>query len=68
MTSVLRAVMHDGKIELLEPAEFPEGAELLVMRAEGKDDFDFWRRASQSALDSIWGNEADDIYAELDKE
>ena len=39
-----------------------------VVHLPAADDFDFWRRASQSALDSIWGNEADDIYAELDKE
>lgn len=29
------------------------------------DDSDFWLRASQSSLDSIWNNSEDDIYGEL---
>lgn len=36
----LKAVVHDGKIELAEPATLPEGAKLLVTLLP-EDDRDF---------------------------
>jgi hypothetical protein len=29
------------------------------------DDDDFWAGASQPSLESVWGNEEDEVYAQL---
>lgn len=59
----IRAIVREGRIELLEEVEIPEGTELLVTPLA--DDASFWLRASQSSLDSVWDNAEDDVYAEL---
>jgi len=59
----IRAVVREGKIELLEEVEIPEGTEVLVTPLS--DESDFWLSASESSLDSVWGNAEDDVYAEL---
>jgi hypothetical protein len=62
MLNTIRAVMREGKIELLEDVEIPEGTEALVtplMKTE------FWLKASESSLDSVWNNTEDDVYATL---
>jgi len=64
MLSTIRAVVRDGKIELLEPVALPDGAELLVTVLTDEDHM-FWQAASESSLTSIWENSDDDIYAEL---
>jgi hypothetical protein len=64
MIVTLKAVVHDGKIELAEPASLPEGAKVLVTLLP-EDDRDFWMEASQKALAEIWGNPEDDGYAKL---
>ena len=58
------AIVHDGKIELAEPADLPEGAKLLVTVIAGEDD-SFWQEASNSSLAAIWDNTEDDVYAQL---
>lgn len=58
----IRAIVHEGRIVLLEKVEIPEGTELLVTPLP---DESFWLSASESSLDSIWGNAEDDVYAEL---
>jgi hypothetical protein len=63
MQNTIRAVVRDGRIELPEDVELPEGTEVLVTPLI--DEPDFWLSASQSALDSVWDNSEDDIYAEL---
>ena len=64
MIVTLKAVIHDGKVELAEPATLPEGAKVLVtvLPDEGSD---FWLDASQKSLAEIWDNPEDDGYAEL---
>ena len=68
MSSVLHAVIHNGKLEFLGDASFPEGTRFNVVPSVEAEEFEFWRAAARPALDAIWENEADDIYAELDKE
>ncbi len=62
------AVVHEGKIELLEEMSLPEGAKVLVTVLTEEDDLKFWMSASQTAFDKIWDNPEDDVYAELLKE
>ncbi|PYS81144.1 MAG: hypothetical protein DMF67_17920 [Acidobacteria bacterium] len=63
MQNTIRAVVRDGRIELPEDVEIPEGTEVLITPLV--DEPDFWLSASQSALDSVWDNSEDDVYAEL---
>jgi hypothetical protein len=70
MPESLRAVVRDGRIELLEPANLPDGARLRVIvvpnnAPDSDDDARFWQGVSQNSLDPIWGNDEDDVYAEL---
>ncbi|GKT09520.1 antitoxin family protein [Desulforhabdus sp. TSK] len=63
MGNTIRAVVHEGRIELLEKIDLPEGSEVLVTLLS--DDPGFWLKASESSLDSVWDNSEDDVYAEL---
>jgi hypothetical protein len=63
MLKTLRAAVKDGKIELLEPIDLPEGTEILVTPL--LDDSDFQASASRSALEKVWRNSEDDVYGEL---
>ena len=58
----IRAIVREGRIELLEEVEIPEGTEVLITPLP---DESFWLNVSESSLDSIWGNAEDDVYAEL---
>jgi Protein of unknown function DUF104. len=62
MLNTIRAVVREGKIELLEEVEIPEGTEVLVTPLIEDE---FWLKASESSLNSIWDNSEDDVYAEL---
>lgn len=64
MLSTIRAVVRDGKIELLEPVTLPEGVQLLVTVLT-EEEQTFWQGASEPALNRIWDNPEDDIYADL---
>ena len=64
MMQTLWAVIHDGKIELSEPADLPEGAKVLVTLLP-EDESRFWTEASQKSLAAIWDNAEDDAYAQL---
>jgi hypothetical protein len=63
MLNTIRAVVREGKIELLEKVEIPEGTEVLVTPLI--DEPDFWLKVSESSLDAAWDNTEDDMYAEL---
>ena len=63
LTSVW-AEIRDGKIELVEPAELPEGSRVLVTLLPNSED-EFWRGASQQSLASVWDNTEDDVYGRL---
>lgn len=64
MLQTLWATVRNGKIELLEVTELPEGTQILVTLLPDND-ASFWLQASQPSLDAIWDNDEDDIYAEL---
>ncbi len=62
--NTVRAVIREGKIELLERVELPEGIRLLVTVLPDEE-AGFWMDASRASLDRIWDNPEDDVYARL---
>ena len=62
MQETVRAIVHNGTIEPLDPVSVPDGTEVLVTIVTNGD---FWSEASESSLVAIWNNPEDDIYAEL---
>lgn len=63
MSNSIRAIVREGRIELLEQIEIPEGTEVLVTPLN--EEADFWSKASEDSIDAIWNNSEDDVYAEL---
>ncbi|MDQ2097560.1 MAG: hypothetical protein QQW96_07935 [Tychonema bourrellyi B0820] len=64
MLKTLWATVRQGKIELLELSELPEGAKVLVTLLPDEES-EFWLQASQTSLDTVWDNSEDDVYAQL---
>jgi len=64
MLRTLWATVPQGKIELLESAELPEGVRVLVTVLPD-DEPEFWLQVSQTSLDAVWDNAEDDVYAQL---
>lgn len=64
MLVTIRAIVRDGKIELLEPTTLPDGAQVLVTVLTNEE-LAFWQAASATTLDRIWDNPEDDVYADL---
>ena len=64
MSETARAVVREGRIELLDSVELPEGANLIITLVPS-DESRFWLGASQTSLDAIWNNSEDDVYAQL---
>ncbi|MEH2087679.1 hypothetical protein [Nostoc sp.] len=64
MLKTLWATVREGKIELLESEELPEGTRVLVTLLPD-DETEFWLQASQTSLSSVWDNTEDDVYAQL---
>jgi hypothetical protein len=64
MLKTLWATVRQGKIELLESAELPEGVRVLVTVLPD-DEADFWLQVSQTSLAVVWDNAEDDVYAQL---
>jgi predicted DNA-binding antitoxin AbrB/MazE fold protein len=64
MLKTLWATIRQGKIELLESVELPEGTRVLVTLLS-EDEAEFWQQASQTSLDTVWNNIEDDVYAQL---
>ncbi len=65
MLTTMWAVVRDGKIELAEKAELPEGARVLVTMLPADDENAFWLGMSESSLADVWDNPEDDVYAQL---
>lgn len=66
MLKTLWATVRQGKIELLESAELPEGVRILVtLLPDAETEAEFWLQASQTSLDVVWDNTEDDVYAQL---
>lgn len=63
MLNTIRAIVKEGKIELLEEIDIPDGTEVLVTPLI--DEADFWLMASRPSIDAVWDNKEDDVYAEL---
>jgi hypothetical protein len=61
----VRAVVREGKIELLESFDLPEGTPVLVTPLVDDDDGLFWAGVSEGSLAAVWDNAEDDVYAEL---
>ena len=61
MLKTVWAKFRHGTIAFLEPMEISDGSRILVTVLP---DTEFWQNASQSALDQVWDNHEDDIYAE----
>ena len=64
MLNTLWATVRQGKIELLESAELPEGVRVLVTVLPDNE-AQFWVDASQTSIDVVWDNTEDDVYAQL---
>jgi hypothetical protein len=64
MLKTLWATVRQGKIELLDSEELPEGTRVLVTLLPD-DQADFWLQTSQVSLNTIWDNTEDDVYAQL---
>jgi hypothetical protein len=64
MLQTLWATIRQGKIELLESTELPEGTRVLVTLLPDNE-AGFWIQASQASLDAVWDNTEDDVYAQL---
>ncbi|MEG4530610.1 hypothetical protein [Microcoleus sp. D2_18a_D3] len=58
MLKTLWATVRQGKIELLELSELPEGAKVLVTLLPDEE-AEFWLQASQTSLDTVWDNTED---------
>lgn len=63
MMNPIRAIVREGKIELPEEAEIPEGTEVLITPL--LEESDGWLKVSESSLGAVWDNSEDDVYAEL---
>ncbi|MEG4202991.1 hypothetical protein QUA20_03550 [Microcoleus sp. Pol7_A1] len=64
MLKTIGATVRQGKIELLESAELPEGRRVLVTLLPD-DETEFWLQTSQTSLNAVWDNPEDDVYAQL---
>lgn len=64
MLTTVRAIVREGKIQLLESVNLPEGSELLVTIIS-EDESIFWANASLSSLQQIWDHPDEDVYGEL---
>ncbi|MFH1117871.1 MAG: antitoxin family protein [Pseudomonadota bacterium] len=64
MLNTVRAVVRDGRIELLEPVDLPEGSSVLVTLLVDEDTL-FWSRVAHHSLNAVWDNAEDDVYAQL---
>ncbi len=68
MIQTMWAVVHNGKVELTEPGQLPEGASVLVTVLPENQDDPFWLQAVGRSLAAVWDNAEDDVYAELVQE
>lgn len=68
MLNTLWGIVHEKKVELLEKVNIPEGARVLVILLPDDNESQFWTKASQNSLDTVWNNTEDDVYAQLLKE
>lgn len=58
------AVVHNGKIQLAEQMDLPEGAKLVVTILPDEESR-FWMAVTDKSLSGVWDNLEDDVYAKL---
>ena len=63
MMNTVKAIIREGRVELLEEVDIPEGTEVLVTILS--EEAEFWLRASESSLALVWDNAEDDVYEQL---
>lgn len=61
MMQTMWGLIHEGRIELFEPANLSEGAKAIVTLLP-EDASRFWADASQKSLAAIWDNAEDDAF------
>ncbi len=54
MLKTVWAVVREGKVELLENVDLPEGAQVLVTLLPQEAEQQFWIDASAQALAAVW--------------
>jgi hypothetical protein len=64
MPKTVWATFRQGKVELLEQMEVPDGTRVLVTILPEQEE-EFWLQSSQVSLDAVWDNEEDDVYSQL---
>jgi predicted DNA-binding antitoxin AbrB/MazE fold protein len=64
MFNTVLGEIRQGKIELLEHVDLPEGTKVLVTLVPDEES-QFWLKASQTSLATVWENPEDDVYGEL---
>jgi hypothetical protein len=64
MPQTIWATIQQGKVQLTEPLDLPDGIRVLITILPD-DETNFWDNASQPSLDAIWNNNEDDVYAQL---
>jgi hypothetical protein len=67
MLKTVQAIVRDGKIELLEKLDIPEGTPALVTLMPDEER-EFWLNASRSSLDKVWDNAEDNVYEPMSEE
>lgn len=65
MLNTIEAVIKNGQILPLEEFNVPEGTKALITLLPASNEKEFWLLASETALDSVWDSEEDDVYADL---
>ena len=63
MLNAVRGIVREGKVELLEHVNLPDGTKVLVTPLS--DESQFWLDASRISLEAIWDNSEDDVYGQL---
>lgn len=64
MLNTVLGVVRNGRVELAENVDLPEGSRLLVTVLPDEE-AEFWSAASGSSLDAIWSHPDDDVYGAL---
>ncbi len=73
MSTQLLAIVKNGKIEPLEPINFPEGTQLIVMMNSSSDiandtESEYWYALSLQGLSRAYGNDEPDYELSQIKE
>ncbi|MFQ3599440.1 MAG: antitoxin AF2212-like protein [Chloroherpetonaceae bacterium] len=64
----IKAIFKNGVIEPVDALELREGSELTIIvlvSDDAQEAQSFWQPVAQSALDAVWNNPSDDVYADL---